>query len=346
MEQLSNESMNHIASEKHRNKMHLLDVLCSSDNVAEDAAGKPLLHRDDTVRDKHMPVHMMYKYGAPLISKDGCRAYTFNIEYCTDTPSEGIYYGAFGVVLRGTIDEHKKSFDHEWNAIRPIAAQVLGNTFDNPYFNMLFRQTDNVNDNTYWPFWISLGEDEDIVEVAYRAVRIIRRIYEAYFANEIDKSYSHARKSTVKKPSFSCTEKAFENIGENGKAENIKDEVLCFFKWCESNHLLCRNKLYDMAWTITTTPTKFAFLIETYFGELMKQNIYKKRSIPWKALGSILLNQEGLLIGEGNLKTLISQIRGTTKEPGNTKKTHENEQYAQEELKNYFTLSKHPATSL
>ena len=51
---------------------------------------------------------MMYKYGAPLISKDGCRAYTFNIEYCTDAPSEGIYYGAFGVVLEVLSTNTKK----------------------------------------------------------------------------------------------------------------------------------------------------------------------------------------------------------------------------------------------
>ena len=250
MNQFTNDNMNYIASKKYIRKMHFLDDFCCLDNIAEDKEGNPLLHRDDTVRNKQMPVHMMYKYGAPLISEDGCRAYTFNIEYCTDTPSEGIYYGAFGVVLQGTIDEHKESFDREWAVIRPIAAQVLGNTFDNPYFIMLFRQTDNVNDNTYWPFWISLGEDEDIVEVAFRAVRIIRRIYETYFANKIDGYNPIPRKGTVKKPYFPCTEKAFENIGENGKAENIKDKVLHFFEWCQKEHLLSRNDLYETAWII------------------------------------------------------------------------------------------------
>lgn len=337
MNQFTNDNMNYIASKKYIRRMHFLDDFCCLDNIAEDKEGNPLLHRDDTVRNKQMPVHMMYKYGAPLISEDGCRAYTFNIEYCTDTPSEGIYYGAFGVVLQGTIDEHKESFDREWAVIRPIAAQVLGNTFDNPYFNMLFRQTNNVNDNTYWPFWISLGEDEDIVEVAFRAVRIIRRIYETYFANKIDGYNPIPRKGTVKKPYFPCTEKAFENIGENGKAENIKDKVLHFFEWCQKEHLLSRNDLYETAWIINESPTRFAFLIEAYFGELIKRKTYKKKSIPWKAIGNVLLNQDGLLIGEANLKTLISQIRGTTKNPGNKKKIHENEQYAEIKLKNYFT---------
>lgn len=331
MEQLTSETLNRIASQKYIAKMHLLDIHCSP--AAEGADGKPLLHRDDTVRNRKMPVHMMYKYGAPLISADGSRAYTFNIEYCTESPSEGIYYGAFGVVLKGTIDDHKEIFDREWAAIRPIAAQVLGNTFCNPYFNTLFRQTDNVSDNTYWPFWISLGEDEDIVEVAMRAVRIIRRIYEAYFANHIDEQNKRPHKTTIKATCYPCTEKALEHIGENGKGKNIKDEVLHFFEWCEHGLLLSRNDLYDMAWTINESPTKFAFLIEEYFKKLREKDIYSKRNPPWKALGNVLLNADGFLIGGDNLKNLTSQIRNES----NKKKINENENYASEKIKNYFT---------
>lgn len=334
MNRLTNDEMNYIASGKYIKKMQLLNAYCSPDNAAEDTEGTPLLHRDDTVRDKKMPVHMMYKYGAPLISKDGSRAYTFNIEYCKDTPSEGIYYGAFGVVLQGTIEEHKETFDREWNAIRPIAAQVLGNTFCNPYFNMLFRPTDNVNDNTYWPFWISLGEDEDIVEVAYRAVRILRRIYEAYFAHMIDGSDKSPHRIKIKEPCYPFTEKALERIGDHGKTKkDIKEEVVRFFDWCQERHLISRNELYEMAWTINESPTKFAFLIEAYFKELYHRNIYGKPTPPWKAISNVLLNPDGFLMGEANLKMLVSQIRNEK----NKKKIHENELYAQEKLRNYFT---------
>lgn len=333
MKQLTNYNMNYIASRKHIKKMHLLDMHCSKNNVAEDMEGKPLLHRDDMVRDKKMPVHMMYKYGKPLISKDGNRAYTFNIEYCTENPSEGIYYGAFGIVLNGSIEEHKDTFDEEWEALRPIAAQVLGNTFNNPYFNMRFRETDNVNDNTYWPFWISLGEDEDIVEVAYRAVRILRRIYETYLSENNDKPNNKTKKTIVRKTCYACTEKAFEQIGHNGRKKNISEEVLVFFKWCETEQLLNRNELYDMAWTINETPTKFAFIVEAFFAELNKRNIYYKKTPPWKAIGSVLLSPEGFLVGESNLKSLVSQIR----KEGNKKKISDNEHYALERLKNYFT---------
>lgn len=333
MNKITNDKMNCLASGRYIQKMHLLDSCCSADHAAEDADGNPLLHRDDRVRDKEMPVHMMYKYGAPLISKDGSRAYTFNIEFCKDTPSEGIYYGAFGLALRGTIEEHIDAFDREWAAIRPMAAQVLGNTFCNPCYNMLFRPTDNINDNTYWPFWISLGENEDIVEVAFRAVRIIRRLYEAFFAGGIDEQNGHCCRVSLQKPCYPCTENAFARIGDNGRAQNIKTEVLRFFEWCERGLLLSRSPFYDRAWMIVESTTKFAFLVDAYFDELRKRNIYKKPTTPWKAIGNVLLKPDGFLVGEANLKMLISQIRTEN----SNKKINENYHYVQEKLKNYFT---------
>lgn len=335
MEELTNDNMNYIVSEKYIKKMHLLDDFCSLNNIAENKEGNSLLHRDDTVRYKQMPVHMMYKYEALIISEDGYRAYTFNIEYCTDTPSEGIYYGAFGIVLRGTINEHKESFDREWAVIRPIAAQVLGNTFNNSYFNMLFRQTDNVNDKTYWPFWVSLGED--IVEVALRAVKIIRRIYETYFANKIDEYNPIPRKGTVKKPYFPCTEKAFENISENGKADNIKDEKLRFFKWCQKEHQFSRKDLYEMAWIINELPTRFVFLVETYLSELMKRKIYKTKIHTLESYRQRPAQSRRFTCRRGKSENPYQPNMWYVEKPRKQEKIHENEQYAQTKLKNYFT---------
>ena len=61
MNQFTNDNMNYIASKKYIRRMHFLDDFCCLDNIAEDKEGNPLLHRDDTVRNKQMPVHMMYK---------------------------------------------------------------------------------------------------------------------------------------------------------------------------------------------------------------------------------------------------------------------------------------------
>lgn len=334
MSQLTNDHMNYLASGKYIQKMHLLNAYCNPDNAMEDINGKPSLYRDDHVRDREMPTHIMYKYGSPLISKDRCRAYTFNIEYCTDNPSEGIYYGAFGIVLQGTIDEHKETFDREWAILRPLAAQALGNTFGNSHFDALFRQTDNVDDNTYWPFWISLAEGENIVEVAFRAVRILRHLYEDLLAHGTSSYITPTRKKEVQEYCYPCTEKAFEQIGKNGTAPNIKDEILRFFKWCENHRLIYRNQIYDMAWSINEcSSTELAFLIDTYFTELHSRGIYKKGSTPWKAIGNVLLNSDGSIIGEPNLKMLISQLR----DEKHNKKRHEILRGVKDRLKNYFT---------
>lgn len=88
-----------------------------------------------------------------------------------------------------------------------------------------------------------------------------------------------------------------------------------------------------MAWTITTTPTKFAFIIEAYFKALREQNIYKKRRTPWKAIGSVLLKQDGFIVSESNLKALINDIRDKRTQ----KKIYGYEHEAEEMVKNYFT---------
>lgn len=54
MEGNTNDNMNYIASRKYITKMQLLDDFCSLNNIAEDKEGNPLLHRDDTVRNKQM----------------------------------------------------------------------------------------------------------------------------------------------------------------------------------------------------------------------------------------------------------------------------------------------------
>lgn len=77
-----------------------------------------------------------------------------------------------------------KMFNEEWKDIRYYVTAVLENTFPGKSFTHRFKPTNNANNHTYWPFWITLHEDEDIVEVGARAVRLIRSIYEGYLENE------------------------------------------------------------------------------------------------------------------------------------------------------------------
>ena len=132
-----------------------------------------------------LPHHLAYKL-EPLYSKDGHRMYEFLIEYHTKKPGEGIYYGCRGVTLTGY--EHKEEIEQfraEWEQIKGEVCTILNNTFPAKDYSHRFRMTDNANDQTYWPFWISLYEDEDIREVALRAIRIIRSVYERLINGEI-----------------------------------------------------------------------------------------------------------------------------------------------------------------
>lgn len=164
------EELNGIASEFYKKKMRLLDEV-------EDFKADASFHGNKA------PHHMMYKLET-LYSKDGCRGYEFLIEYDVYEPVVGIYYGCKGLILDENDKDGMAMFNEEWEDIRYYVTAVLENTFPGKFFTHRFKPTNNANNHTYWPFWITLHEDEDIVEVGARAVRLIRSVYEGYLENE------------------------------------------------------------------------------------------------------------------------------------------------------------------
>ena len=75
------------------------------------------------------------------------------------------------------------------------------NTFPGKSFTHHFEPTNNANNHTYWPFWITLHKDEDIVEVGTRAVRLIKSVYERCFKNKILKqSQKFQQKEKIRFP--------------------------------------------------------------------------------------------------------------------------------------------------
>lgn len=102
------------------------------------------------------PNHLMYKIDT-LYSQDGHRAYEFLIEYDIFEPTVGIYYGCKGLTLEGySHDKEIEVFNNEWNKIKGQVCTILNNTFPGKNFSKRIKCTDNANDNTYWPFWITL----------------------------------------------------------------------------------------------------------------------------------------------------------------------------------------------
>ena len=162
--------LNDEASEFYKKKMRLLDEV-------EDFKADASFHGNKA------PHHMMYKLET-LYSKDGCRGYEFLIEYDVYEPVVGIYYGCKGLILDENDKDGMAMFNEEWEDIRYYVTAVLENTFPGKFFTHRFKPTNNANNHTYWPFWITLHEDEDIVEVGARAVCLIRSVYEGYLENE------------------------------------------------------------------------------------------------------------------------------------------------------------------
>ena len=152
--------------------------------------------------------HIIYRYrpgGAekPFRSVDG-RDYDFVIEYHRNKPSEGIYYGVKGEVASGDLEEQCKKFRKEWPNIFMMdkselqtkckesrgedifwgynfqleLTEILNNTFPWKDFFHCYKPTDNMWEQRYWLFWVTLNDDEDIVKVAARAVKLMAKTFE------------------------------------------------------------------------------------------------------------------------------------------------------------------------
>lgn len=106
---------------------------------------------------------------ATLLSADGHRRYEFLIEYDIYNPSQGIYFGCKSTTLPNY--DHKSETANalsDWQLARPFVTLRLNNVFVVKDFTYRYKDTDNDADLTFWPFWISLYEDESPVDVAVR----------------------------------------------------------------------------------------------------------------------------------------------------------------------------------
>ena len=160
--------------------------------------------------------HIIYRYrpggaGKPFRSVDG-RDYDFVIEYHRNKPSEGIYYGVKGEVCSGNLEEQCGKFRKEWPNIFMMdksklqkiydkssgkdifwgynfqleLTEILNNTFPWKDYLHCYKPTDNMWEQRYWLFWVTLNDDEDIVKVAARAVKLMAKTFERCMIKEED----------------------------------------------------------------------------------------------------------------------------------------------------------------
>lgn len=252
--------------------------------------------------------HIMYKL-PPLKCPDGKREYEFLIEMDINDSDLGIYYGCKGLFPEmDNTQEAIDVFDKEWNLIKDEVTFILNNVFPDKDFAPRFRVTDNANDKTYWPFWVALYPDEDIVDVAARAVRIIKSIYEKYIIKDaidnIPKRSIH-RKDIVTRTAF--TQAAYDDFEKFLRKKNGETAVENFKKFIALPNIFERNDEYECCWTVRISNVEFAFLWKGFYDRCVyPYSEENNKGVSWKEVITIFVNKDGEPFND-NLKKQYSQ---------------------------------------
>ena len=269
-----------------------------------------------------------------LYSKDGHRLYEFLIEYDVESPSVGIYYGCRGVTVDGF--DHTQEiaqFRHDYDMVKTEIRRVLNNTFLDKDFSHRLKLTDNANDGTYWLFWITLNEEEDICDVGVNATTIIRNVFKRYLDGEVF-SNAELSKKRPKKESMSFTNETFQCLLDNmkyyhfgGKIENKEKSKKAqelfkrFLKKAQQKRIMIKDPSYECAYKVLHAIDKeecgnadFVRMMYAFFDYLYsKELFYKKENktyieLPWEDLRKVFLDKDGNAFPE-SIKTQLNSIK-------------------------------------
>ena len=269
-----------------------------------------------------------------LYSKDGHRLYEFLIEYDVESPSVGIYYGCRGVTVDGF--DHTQEiaqFRHDYDMVKTEICRVLNNTFLDKDFSHRLKLTDNANDGTYWLFWITLNEEEDICDVGVNATTMIRNVFKRYLDGE-EFSNAELSKKRPKKESMSFTNETFQCLLDNmkyyhfgGKIENKEKSKKAqelfkrFLKKAQQKRIMIKDPSYECAYKVLHAIDKeecgnadFVRMMYAFFDYLYsKELFYKKENktyieLPWEDLRKVFLDKDGNAFPE-SIKTQLNSIK-------------------------------------
>lgn len=279
--------------------------------------------RDDYFNNHYAPNHIMYKMET-VKSEDKHRAYEFLIEYNIFEPTVGIYYGCKGLIKNGTLDEEINIFNKEWGKCKDEVIKILNNTFPDKDFTHRIKPTNNANDNTYWLFWITLYEDEDIIEVGARATRIIRSVFsKKIFGHKYLPAQTKEYPETIKEikgrleelqkmntTNTAFTDKAYLKL----LSKIIDDEGVQLFKKIINrmieNRYLNEVDIYEKAYSIQMNIVDFSFLLVQIFKKMSRPP--KTNKVPWEDISNVFLDKDNNRFKKDSLKATRS---GTWKNP-------------------------------
>lgn len=276
------------------------------DNIIE-------VYKDKNIQKETLKSHIMYRVNLGTegerpflldVKGEGKRyKYEFLVEFDTDTPEYGIYYGC-RAVIDPTIQDEKlleaqiKLINKDWTDIRGEVKKVLNNVFTNKRFvKRTFRRTNNKSNNHYWPFWIALGDEEDVVEVASRATLLIANMYSLKYGTNgkwlfeginMD-SRVETKKSNEKNEEYIETKTNFtlaalgeilEELEKDKTVKERKEKFRNFIERAENEGYIVRNKHYELCWDVVGENTKIKDFAAT-FRSLCEGKLSYSR-VPWK----------------------------------------------------------------
>lgn len=333
-------------------KFDSLEMLYLDDN-------KPLFRRDDSYNGIHANHHTMYKLD-DLHNKDNSITYEFLIEFDRNDPCLGIYFGCKGLIKKGDNLEQQKAMIIEWNEhIMSKVLERLDKLYVGKRFDNRFKPTDNANDNTFWPFWISLYEDENILEVAVRTTIIIRDEYKRFIEGPnyepdktckycltgivIDKKYethSETRFTTESWEALNKPWKVEENATINKKryiSKTNEEWAALLGKFItgaiREGQLTSNVDRYEKAYMFEGSATYFSLMLE-----LLVNRMQDERKVPWTLICKQFLDKDGNIYSEDVLKNSGKRFLKTRHPDYSKLKDHESKMKWEKEKKDDFVV--------
>lgn len=233
-----------------------------------------------------------------LHSHDGHRAYEFLIEYCTNDPSVGIYYGCRGFTKKQY--SHPKEilqFRQEYAELKDELIQKLNRKFLGKDFTYRLLPTDNTDSKTYWLFWIQLQPDEDICRVALPATELIRDI----FAKRLGITPNSPQTFENQLPTNPFYEQLLAKCAYPS-VYNHAQKLVTIIRNLEADGILQREAEETNVWRFMGAPkhatnADFSRLMHIIFTEYIHPEELRQdedlKLIPWTLLRSVFMDKHG-----------------------------------------------------
>lgn len=267
--------------------------------------------------------HIIYRYrpegkDKPFV-KDGVM-YDFLIEYHRGKPSEGIYYGCKAEIIPNNnydskaderdMESHAEELRELWpniflkgyekcNSLQRELTEILNNTFQWKNFFKCYKPTDNIREQRYWLFWVTLCDDEDINDVGAVATKLMQQTFMRFFdgntseklslstdqgtpSKDIEKRSLHLQKSCFTNAAYQrLLDKMISDISERREDKSYvatyfhdADSVMELFDSLEGDGILKKDDRYEKGWMI---PASSGIRSRKRFVEIIKEWLKEKK---------------------------------------------------------------------